>query len=101
MLYVAIVVIAFLAHDGWKALWFTDAAGTGTFGISVGTLVLALNVTLLSGYTFGCHSLRHLVGARHLFQVVEEDRVELHGVAVAIHHRMVEPGADLRRCEFR
>ena len=31
-------------------------------GIGVGTLVLALNVVLLGGYTFGCHSLRHLVG---------------------------------------
>jgi hypothetical protein len=28
----------------------------------VGTLVLALNVILLTGYTLGCHSLRHLIG---------------------------------------
>src|SRR5438552_3728035 len=27
-----------------------------------GTLVLLINVVLLSCYTFGCHSLRHLVG---------------------------------------
>ena len=32
------------------------------FGIGVGTLVLAVNVVLLGGYTLGCHSLRHLVG---------------------------------------
>ena len=32
------------------------------FGIGVGTLVLAVNSALLSGYTLGCHSLRHLVG---------------------------------------
>jgi hypothetical protein len=32
------------------------------FGIGVGTLVLTANVVLLAGYTFGCHSLRHLVG---------------------------------------
>ena len=32
------------------------------FGVGVGTLVLAANTVLLSGYTFGCHSLRHLVG---------------------------------------
>ena len=32
------------------------------FGIGIGTLVLAVNVVLLSGYAFGCHSLRHLVG---------------------------------------
>jgi hypothetical protein len=56
-LYVAIIFIALLAHDVWKALWFD-----GRFGIGIGTLVLAVNVALLSGYTFGCHSLRHLVG---------------------------------------
>ena len=32
------------------------------FGIGVGSLVLTVNVSLLSGYTLGCHSLRHLVG---------------------------------------
>ena len=26
----------------WKALWFTDAAGQTTFGIGVGTLMLAV-----------------------------------------------------------
>jgi hypothetical protein len=30
--------------------------------VSIGTLVLTINVVLLSLYTFGCHSLRHLVG---------------------------------------
>ena len=53
----------FLAHDVWDALWFADpATGQVHFGIGVGTLVLTTNVVLLSGYTFGCHSLRHLVG---------------------------------------
>ena len=33
-----------------------------SFGVGVGTLVLAVNVVLLGGYTLGCHSLRHLVG---------------------------------------
>jgi hypothetical protein len=31
-------------------------------GIGIGTIVLAINVVLLAGYTFGCHSLRHLAG---------------------------------------
>lgn len=56
-LYLALVFIVLLAHDVWKALWFD-----GRFGIGVGTLVLAANVTLLSCYTLGCHSLRHIVG---------------------------------------
>ena len=38
-----------------------DAGGT-SFGVGVGSLVLLLNVTLLSGYTIGCHSMRHVVG---------------------------------------
>jgi len=62
-LYVAMIFLLFLVHDVWKALWFTDAAtGKTTFGIAVGTLVLAANVVFLSGYTFGCHSLRHIAG---------------------------------------
>lgn len=62
-LYIALFFLIFLSIDVWKALWFTDP-GTGekSFGIGVGTLVLAVNVILLGGYTLGCHSLRHLVG---------------------------------------
>ena len=56
-LYIALIFLLLLAHDVWKAMWFADG-----FGIGVGTLVLAVNVVLLSGYAFGCHSLRHLVG---------------------------------------
>ena len=36
----------------------------GRFGIGVGTIVLILNAVLLGTYTFGCHSLRHLVGGQ-------------------------------------
>jgi hypothetical protein len=61
-LYVALFFLFFLSHDVWKALWFDDGAGGKHFGIGVGTLVLALNVVLLSCYTLGCHSLRHVVG---------------------------------------
>ena len=62
-LYLALGFLVILAHDVWDALWFTDAAtGAQHFGLGVGTLVLALNVVLLGGYTLSCHSLRHLVG---------------------------------------
>jgi hypothetical protein len=61
-LYVALLFLFFLSHDVWKALWFTDASGATHFGIGLGTLVLATNVVLLASYTFGCHSLRHIVG---------------------------------------
>ena len=59
----AMILVVFLSHDAWKAMWFTDpATGVESFGIGVGTLVLVVNVVLIALYTFGCHSLRHLVG---------------------------------------
>jgi hypothetical protein len=62
-LYVALLFILILAYDVWKALWFVDPqSGGSSFGIGAGTIVLAINVVLLGGYTFGCHSLRHLAG---------------------------------------
>jgi hypothetical protein len=61
-LYLALLIIVILSYDVWKALWFTNEAGQPEFGIGLGTLVLALNVICLGLYSFGCHSLRHLVG---------------------------------------
>lgn len=64
-MYFALVFILILGYDVWKSLWFVDAAtGVESFGVGVGTLVLAMNVFLLGSYTLGCHSLRHLVGGR-------------------------------------
>ena len=56
-LYIAIAFIAMLAYDAVMAFEFD-----GHFGIGVGSLVMTVNVVLLASYTFGCHSLRHLVG---------------------------------------
>ena len=56
-LYLALIFIVFLAYDAYKAFWFADG-----FGIGVGTIVLTANVFFLGGYTFSCHSLRHLIG---------------------------------------
>jgi hypothetical protein len=62
-LYVALIFLFILGYDVWKALWFTDpATGRVSFGIGLGTIVLAVNVVLLTSYTLGCHSLRHLIG---------------------------------------
>ena len=64
-LYLALLFLIVLWRDVWVALWFTDpATGARTFGIGMGTLVLAANSALLTGYTLGCHSFRHLVGGR-------------------------------------
>jgi hypothetical protein len=61
-LYLALPFLLILLHDVWKAMWFPNANGGVSFGIGIGTLVLAMNVIFLGGYTFGCHSLRHLIG---------------------------------------
>jgi hypothetical protein len=56
-LYIALAFLVILTYDVVKATQFADG-----FGIGVGTLILAANVVLLASYTFGCHSLRHIVG---------------------------------------
>ena len=63
LLYIALIFLVLLSWDVYLATQWTDpTTRTTSFGIGVGTLVLALNVVLLGGYTLGCHSLRHLVG---------------------------------------
>src|SRR6186713_109789 len=61
-LYLGILFIVILTVDAIKSFWFTDTAGVGHFGIGIGSIVLSANTVLLAGYTFSCHSLRHLVG---------------------------------------
>lgn len=58
-LYIAIVYIVILTCDVFKAFF-----NNGHFGIGVGTIVLYINVLLLSHYTFGCHAFRHLMGGK-------------------------------------
>lgn len=63
MLFISVWVLLILGIDVWEALWFTDAATAAeSFGVGVGTLVLAVNFVLIAGYLFGCHSMRHVVG---------------------------------------
>ena len=60
---IALGFLLILTYDVWVALWHTNpATGAQSFGIGVGTLILATNVVLLGAYTLGCHSLRHVVG---------------------------------------
>ncbi|MDO8794498.1 MAG: hypothetical protein Q7J25_07765, partial [Vicinamibacterales bacterium] len=47
------------------AVWFPAPGGGETFGIGVGTILLAVNVVLLSSYTLGCHAMRHIAGGSH------------------------------------
>ena len=63
MLFISVWILLILAIDVWEAMWFRDpVTGVASFGIGVGTLVLAANVILLGGYLFGCHSMRHVAG---------------------------------------
>ena len=61
-LYIALAFLVILAWDVWKALWFDAPGGGKEFGIGVGTIILAANVTILSLYTLGCHAMRHVSG---------------------------------------
>jgi hypothetical protein len=62
-MFISVWILAILFIDVWEALWFRDpVTGAVSFGIGVGTLVLATNTFLLSGYLFGCHSMRHVAG---------------------------------------
>ncbi|HEU5395665.1 MAG TPA: succinate dehydrogenase [Verrucomicrobiae bacterium] len=61
-MYLAVVFIFILAKDAFDGYRFTGADGAKHFGLGIGSLVLTLNVIFLASYTFGCHSLRHLIG---------------------------------------
>lgn len=53
----SLIILAFLWYDTLRAFLFPEG-----FRVGLGSLVLLANVVLLSGYAFGCHSVRHLVG---------------------------------------
>ena len=55
--YATVLQVAFLWYDAVVAFDFG-----GRFGVGFGSLLMLVNVLLLSGYTFGCHAFRHLAG---------------------------------------
>ena len=87
-IYLGLIYLVFLLHDAWEGLWFPNpATGHRVFGVGVGSIVLIINLTLLSGYSFGCHSLRHLVGG-YLKQLSGcPVRARLFGCASAFNRR--------------
>jgi hypothetical protein len=70
-LYAALVFILILSWDALLAFWWPTLDGNGNptgghqFGMGLGTLLMLVNVVLIAGFTFGCNSLRHLVGGRY------------------------------------
>lgn len=57
--YAAAIFILILIWDTIETFRFPDG-----FGMSVGSLVFVLDLVLLSAYTFGCHSWRHMIGGK-------------------------------------
>src|ERR1700747_1458293 len=63
-LYLAVLFLVFLWTDAFEAFFFRGRLGTLEFGVGLGSLIMLANVTLLTLYTFSCHSLRHLAGGK-------------------------------------
>ena len=67
-MYVALIYLPILSYDVWMSVNFHESASEfnlgspDAYGVSVGSLILLINVIFLAGYTFGCHAFRHVVG---------------------------------------
>lgn len=91
-MYVAVLFLVMLWWDVFHAFrWPVIEEGRVLghhFGMGVGTLVMLVNVILLSGFTFGCNSLRHIVGGRfNCFTCIN----------YALHREQERPGYKLWR----
>jgi hypothetical protein len=60
-LYLTVAQVIILWYDLIQAFW-SQAGFQGGPHFGFGTALMLANVICLSGYTFGCHALRHLVG---------------------------------------
>src|SRR5215470_13627532 len=87
-LYLALLFIVILWYDAILAFSFD-----GRFGVGLGSLIMLANVVLRTGYTFSCHSLRHLVGGKldcFSCEVAGKTRYELwRGVSVLNDRHML------------
>jgi hypothetical protein len=58
-MYGSFVLLVFLTIDTVRAF-----LPEGSFGVTLGSLIFLINITLLWIYSLSCHSLRHIVGGR-------------------------------------
>lgn len=87
-LYLALAFIVILLYDAFEAFRFHETDGSWRFGVGVGSLVLLINPILLGGYTFGCHSLRHLIGgAKDCISQCSEARQQAYGCVSGLNRR--------------
>ena len=63
-LYFALAFIVILYYDAFISFFRGGEIAMSNLGVGVGSFVLLINATLLAGYTFGCHSFRHLIGGK-------------------------------------
>ena len=74
-LYLAMLVTFFLAWDTIRGIWVPNMTVDGATGehirvagnhlyFGIGNAIMVVNVILLSAFTFGCNSFRHLVGGK-------------------------------------
>ncbi len=56
-LYIALIFCVILGYDAIVSFFFENGLGVG-----VGSIIMTLNAVFLTAFTFGCNSLRHLVG---------------------------------------
>lgn len=70
----SLILWGFLIYDAVISFDFPSG-----FGIGVGSLILVVNVVLLGGYTFGCHSFRHFIGGIY-------DRISEHPVRQKLYN---------------
>ena len=60
-MYAALAYLPLLTYDVWLAINFHEG-DVHTYGVSIGTLILLINVIMLTGYTLGCYAFRHVIG---------------------------------------
>ena len=58
-MYFALMYIVVFFYDAYLSFF-----RGGEFGVGVGSILLLMNPILLGAYSFGCHSIRHLVSGR-------------------------------------
>jgi len=64
-MYLATIALIFLWVDAISSFFWQVPGNTiPSLEIHLGSLIMLANVILLTGYTLGCHSVRHLVGGR-------------------------------------
>jgi hypothetical protein len=62
--YFAVIFAGILTYDAVLSFIYRDASGGHHFFVGVGSLVFVINAVLILGYTFGCHSCRHITSGR-------------------------------------